>query len=112
MFSFVKFTDFNFYDNYMNVMNNGQMDRGNENPTQHLPYLLRKPTKKPVSGWSAPGFEPGIFSLVSTFSQKNKTYKIGLGVCVPVRVCVCVCVQFWSPPNNFQTSYPTDTKFC
>ena len=22
---------------YMNLMNNGQMDRGNENPTQHLP---------------------------------------------------------------------------
>ena len=24
-------------------MNNGQMDRGNENPTQHLPWWLRKP---------------------------------------------------------------------
>ena len=30
----------------MNLMNNGQMDRGNENPTQHLPWL-RKTTKKP-----------------------------------------------------------------
>ena len=39
-------------------MNNGQMDRGNENPTQHLPWWLRKTTKKPQSGWSAPGFEP------------------------------------------------------
>ena len=29
-------------------MNNGQMDRGNENPTQHLPWWLRKTTKKPV----------------------------------------------------------------
>ena len=27
-------------------MNNGQMDRGNENPTQHLPLWLRKSTKK------------------------------------------------------------------
>ena len=27
-------------------MNNGQMDRGNENPTQHLPSWLRKTTKK------------------------------------------------------------------
>ena len=27
-------------------MNNGQMDRGNENPTQHLPWWLRKTTKK------------------------------------------------------------------
>ena len=34
--SFVKFTDFNFMI-YMNWMNNGQMDSGNENPTQHLP---------------------------------------------------------------------------
>ena len=40
-------------------MNNGQMDPGNENPTQHLPCCLRKTTKKPQSGWSAPGFEPG-----------------------------------------------------
>ena len=27
-------------------MNNGQMDRGNENSTQHLPWWLRKTTKK------------------------------------------------------------------
>ena len=27
-------------------MNNGQMDRGNENPTQHLPWWLRKTTEK------------------------------------------------------------------
>ena len=27
-------------------MNNGQMDRGNENLTQHLPWWLRKTTKK------------------------------------------------------------------
>ena len=44
---------------YMNLMNNGQMDRGNENPTQHLPWWLRKNTKKPQSGWPAPGLEPG-----------------------------------------------------
>ena len=35
--SLVKFTDFNFMIAYMNFMNNGQMGRGNENPTQHLP---------------------------------------------------------------------------
>ena len=35
-------------------MNNGHMDRGNENPTQHLPWWLRKTTRKPQSGWSAP----------------------------------------------------------
>ena len=77
-------------------------------------------------------------SLVSAFSQKNETYKIGLcvGVCVCVcvcvcvhpyawmcaRACVCVCVHAsvcvracaWTvliPPNNFQTSYPIKTKF-
>ena len=27
-------------------MNNGQMDRGNENPTQHLPWWLRKTMEK------------------------------------------------------------------
>ena len=27
-------------------MNNGQMDRGNENPTQQLPWWLRETTKK------------------------------------------------------------------
>ena len=43
-----------------------------------------------------------INSLVSAFSQKNKTYGVR---------CVCVCVKFWSHPNDFQTSYPIDTKF-
>ena len=55
--SIVKFTDLILW--YMNLMNNGQMDRGNENPTQYFPWWLRKTTKKPQSGWSAPGFEPG-----------------------------------------------------
>ena len=44
---------------YMNLMNIGQMDRGNENPTQYLPWQLRKTTKKPQSCWSALGIEPG-----------------------------------------------------
>ena len=54
-----------------------------------------------------------VFSLVSAFSHENKTYKIGLGVRVSVSVWVwvCVCVKFWSPPNNFQTTYLIDTKF-
>ena len=43
----------------MNLTNKGQMDRGNENSTQHLPWWLRKTTNKPQSCWSAPGFEPG-----------------------------------------------------
>ena len=51
-----------------------------------------------------------LFSLVSAFSQKNMTYKTSLGVCVCVCVCVCLCTIL-TPPNNFQTSYPIDTKF-
>ena len=47
----------------MNLMNNGQMESGNENPTQHLPWWLWKTTKKPQSGWSAPGFEPGTSQM-------------------------------------------------
>ena len=33
-----------------------------------------------------------LFSLVSTVSQKNKTYKMGLGVCVCVCMYVCMYV--------------------
>ena len=39
------------------------------------------------------------------FSQKIKTYKMGLGV------CVCVSVENFGPPNNLQTCYPIYTKF-
>ena len=42
--SIVKFTELILW--YINLMNNGQMNRGNENPTQHLPWWLRKTTKK------------------------------------------------------------------
>ena len=86
--------------------------------------MTEENNEKPQLGWSAPGFEPGasrmrvscvttepprsvVFSLVFAFSQRNKTYKMGLGVCV----CVCVSVQNFGPLNNFQTSYPIDTKF-
>ena len=55
--SFVKFTDFNF------MMNNGQMDRGNENPIQHLLWWLRKTTKNSQSDWPDPGFESGTFRI-------------------------------------------------
>ena len=49
-----------------------------------------------------------LVSLVSAFSQKNKTYKISLGVCLSL--CVCVC-KILVPPKNFQTIYPIDMKF-
>ena len=62
--SIVKFTELILW--YMNLMNNGKMDCGNENPTQHLPWWLRKTTKKPQSGWSAPGFEPGTSLMRGT----------------------------------------------
>ena len=68
---------------YMNLINNGQMDRDNENPTQHLPWWLRKTTKKPQSGWSAPGFEPGTsrmrVSCVTT--EPSRSVFIDLFVC-------------------------------
>ena len=38
-----------------------------------------------------------LFSLVSAFSQKNKTYKMGLRVCVCVSVCVCLCTVLFPP---------------
>ena len=44
-------------------MNNGQMERGNENPTQNLPWRLRKAMKKSQSGWLGPGFELGTFQI-------------------------------------------------
>ena len=37
-------------------MNYGQMDRGNENPTQHFPWWLRKTTKNPSQPKAALGF--------------------------------------------------------
>ena len=47
------------------------MDRGNENPTQHLPWWLRKTTKKPQSDWSAPGFELGTPECESRASPRS-----------------------------------------
>ena len=44
-------------------MNNGQMDRGNENPTQHLPWRLTEAMKKCQSGWLGPGFEHGTSQI-------------------------------------------------
>ena len=38
--SIVKITELTLW--YMNLMNNGQMDRGNENPTQHLPLMIEE----------------------------------------------------------------------
>ena len=46
-----------------------------------------------------------VFLVLFLFWKKN--IKWAAGVCL----CVCVCVKFWSPPNNFQTSYAIDTKF-
>ena len=63
------------------------------------------------ASWPIMGIPFTIFSLVSAFSQENKTYKMGLGewvsecVCVFVCVCVCVCVclcKIFVPLNNFQ----------
>ena len=44
---------------FMNLMNNGQMVRSNENAIQYLPWWLREAMKKSQSGWFGPGFELG-----------------------------------------------------
>ena len=44
-------------------MNNGQMDRSNENTTQYLPWWLREAMKISQSGWLEPGFELGTFQI-------------------------------------------------
>ena len=95
-----------------------------QSPKSHLCPVLNSVAKISLNFHKSPDcpnfqFSFYIFSLLSALSQKNKTYKIGLGVCVCVCVCVCVyicvclcvCVKFWSTRNNFQTSYPIDTKF-
>ena len=43
---FVKFDALNF--NIYEFEENGQMDRGNENPIQYLPWRLRETTEKPA----------------------------------------------------------------
>ena len=43
-----------------------------------------------------------VCSLVLHFRTKTRLVKWAL---------VCVWVKFWSPPNNFETSYPIVTKF-
>ena len=48
-------------------MNNGQMDRGNENPTQHLLWWLTEAKKKSRSGWLGPGFELGTSQIRAQF---------------------------------------------
>ena len=57
-----------------------------------------------------------FFSLVY-FLKKKRLIKWVAGEWVCVCECVCVCVSVcmsvvsFGPPNNFQTSYPIDTKF-
>ena len=41
----------------MNMVDNGQMDRGNENPTQPV-LMIEENNEKNKSDWSALGFEP------------------------------------------------------
>ena len=81
----------------------GQMDRGNENPTQRLPWWLRKTTKKPQSGWPATGFEPRNsrmrVSCVTTEPPRSVNLLFGRAkyfysgnwkeCCTCMRVCVC-----------------------
>ena len=81
---------------YMNLMHNGQMERGNENPTQHLPWWLRKTTKKPQSGWSAPGFEPGTSRMrVSCVTTEPARSVFVIYVCF-ILIMVCYSAPVFS----------------
>ena len=44
-------------------MNNGQMDRSNENKTQYVPWWLREAMKISQSGWLEPGCELETFQI-------------------------------------------------
>ena len=62
----------------MNLMNNGQMDRGNENPTQHLRCLLRKTTTNPSQidrfrdlNPGLPEYEPSVLQLRNLARSHN-----------------------------------------
>ena len=61
-------------------MNNGQMDRGNENPIQHLPWWLRKTTKKPKSTWSTPGFERGTSRMRASCVIREPPRSVMIGI--------------------------------
>ena len=50
-----------------------------------------------------------LLVLFLHFRRKTRLIKQA-SVCVCVCVCVCLC-SILVPPNNFQTSYPIDTKF-
>ena len=66
----------NYFLRLMNVMNNGQMDRGNENPNQHLPCWLRKTTKKPQSCWDSNQGPPECESRALQWSHLARLFYI------------------------------------
>ena len=62
--------------------------------------------------------KPLLLVLFLHFRRKTRLIKwasvcvcLCVYVCMCVSVCVCVSVYNFSPPINFQTSYPIDTKF-
>ena len=48
---------------FMNSMNNGQMDCGNENSTQHFPWWPREAMTKSQPCWLGPGFDLGTSQI-------------------------------------------------
>ena len=104
-------------------MNNGQMDRGNENPTQHLLWWLTEAMIKFQPGWLGPGFEleisqirvecvitaPTWFSLLDFFNLK-------LFVLTATRIFlvldrnICWNHKFCSVRNDVCTKYSFDNQ--
>ena len=107
--SIVKFTELILW--YMNLMNNGQMDRGNENPTQHLPWWLRKITKNLSQVGRHRDLNPGPPECESRALRRShlarsylvlfvhfcrKTRLMNWALCyVCMYVCTYVCMYIW-----------------
>ena len=90
-------------------MNIGQMDRGNENPTQHLPWWLRKTTKQTPVRLVGTGIRTRVLpnaSLVrdhGATSLGKKLHRPGLEPqCLGLLVCH---TNDWGQPNSSNQFY-------
>ena len=73
-------------------MNNGQMDRGNEDPTQHLFWWLRETTKKTHSGWSAPEFEPVTSRIQVCFHGSSSLGYIIIVIIIIIIIIIVIII--------------------
>ena len=98
---------------YMNLMNNGQMDRGNENPTQHLPWWLWKTTKKTTARLVAPGFEPETSRMrVSCVTRAEPPRSVNrLFLNEPLRTYLSCAFRIWVCQYFFGPLYVYCSEF-